>query len=120
MTAGGPQAPAGPLAGVRVLDLSSYIAGPYGCTLLADFGAEVLKVEPPAGDTLRKYPSTLEAESRAFLGVNRGKRGLALDLRAGGTRGAPPARRAKRRPRAQLPAVRAPAAGHRLRVASQA
>src|SRR5690349_12073484 len=71
----------GPLAGLRVLDLSAYIAGPYGCTLLADQGAEVIKIEPPAGDNLRKYPSTLEAESRAFLGVNRGKRGLVLDLK---------------------------------------
>jgi crotonobetainyl-CoA:carnitine CoA-transferase CaiB-like acyl-CoA transferase len=71
----------GPLSGVRVLDLSAYIAGPYGCTLLADQGAEVIKIEPPAGDNLRKYPSTLEAESRAFLGVNRGKRGLVLDLK---------------------------------------
>jgi crotonobetainyl-CoA:carnitine CoA-transferase CaiB-like acyl-CoA transferase len=71
----------GPLAGVRVLDLSAYIAGPYGCTLLADQGAEVIKIEPPTGDNLRKYPSTLEAESRAFLGVNRGKRGLVLDLK---------------------------------------
>jgi crotonobetainyl-CoA:carnitine CoA-transferase CaiB-like acyl-CoA transferase len=71
----------GPLAGVRVLDLSAYIAGPYGCTLLADQGAEVIKIEPPSGDNLRKYPSTLEAESRAFLGVNRGKRGLVLDLK---------------------------------------
>jgi formyl-CoA transferase len=66
---------------VRVLDLSSYIAGPYGCTLLADLGADVVKIESPEGDTLRKYPSTLPAESRAFLGVNRGKRGLALDLK---------------------------------------
>ena len=71
----------GPLTGVRVLDLSAYIAGPYGCTLLADQGAEVIKIEPPTGDNLRKYPSTLEAESRAFLGVNRGKRGLALYLK---------------------------------------
>ena len=70
-----------PLAGVRVLDLSAYIAGPYGCTLLADMGADVIKVEPPGGDNLRKYPSTLEAESRAFLGVNRSKRGIALDLK---------------------------------------
>ncbi|MGZ5200673.1 MAG: CaiB/BaiF CoA transferase family protein [Telluria sp.] len=77
-----PPAPArGPLAGVRVLDLSAYIAGPYGCTLLADMGAEVIKVEPPAGDNLRKYPSTLETESRAFLGVNRSKRGIAIDLK---------------------------------------
>lgn len=73
--------PTGPLAGVRVLDLSAYIAGPYGCTLLADQGAQVIKIEPPTGDNLRKYPSTLEAESRAFLGVNRGKRGLVLDLK---------------------------------------
>lgn len=71
----------GPLAGVRVLDLSAYIAGPYGCTLLADQGAEVLKVEPPAGDNLRHYPSTLPNESRAFVGVNRSKRGVMLDLK---------------------------------------
>lgn len=70
-----------PLAGIRVLDLSAYIAGPYGCTQLADMGAEVIKVEPPAGDNLRKYPSTLEAESRAFLGVNRSKRGIVIDLK---------------------------------------
>ena len=74
----------GALAGVRVLDLSAYIAGPYGCALLADLGAEVLKIEPPAGDNLRKYPSTLEAESRAFLGVNRSKRGVVLDLKQPG------------------------------------
>lgn len=71
----------GPLTGVRVLDLSAYIAGPYGCSLLADQGAEVIKIEPPAGDNLRKYPSTLESESRAFLGVNRSKRGVVLDLK---------------------------------------
>ncbi|HEY4068783.1 MAG TPA: CoA transferase [Burkholderiaceae bacterium] len=71
----------GPLSGVRVLDLSAYIAGPYGCTLLADQGAEVIKIEPPIGDNLRKYPSTLEAESRAFIGVNRSKLGAVLDLK---------------------------------------
>jgi len=74
--------PAGPLSGVRVLDLSAYIAGPYGCTMLADQGADVIKIEPPDGDNLRKYPSTLEAESRAFLGVNRSKLGLVLDLKS--------------------------------------
>ena len=71
----------GPLAGIRVLDLSGYIAGPYGCTLLADQGAEVIKIEPPEGDNLRKYPSTLASEGRAFLGVNRGKLGVSLDLK---------------------------------------
>ncbi|MDB5759294.1 MAG: CoA transferase [Burkholderia sp.] len=73
--------PQGPLSGIRVLDLSAYIAGPYGCTLLTDQGAEVIKIEPPDGDNLRKYPSTLEAESRAFLGVNRSKLGIVLDLK---------------------------------------
>jgi formyl-CoA transferase len=77
----GRQGPAGPLSGLRVLDLSAYIAGPYGCSLLADQGAEVIKIEPPAGDNLRKYPSTLEAESRAFIGVNRSKLGAVLDLK---------------------------------------
>ena len=73
--------PKGPLTGIRVLDLSAYIAGPYGCTLLADQGADVIKIEPPSSDNLRKYPSTLENESRAFLGVNRSKHGLVLDLK---------------------------------------
>jgi len=71
----------GPLHGIRVLDLSAYIAGPYACTLLADQGADVLKIEPPGGDNLRQYPSTLPTESRAFLGVNRSKRGMVLDLK---------------------------------------
>jgi formyl-CoA transferase len=71
----------GALSGIRVLDLSAYIAGPYGCSLLADLGAEVIKIEPPVGDTLRQYPSTLEAESRAFLGTNRTKLGVVLDLK---------------------------------------
>ena len=71
----------GPLAGVKVLDLSAYIAGPYGCTLLADQGADVIKVEPPGGDNLRQYPSTLQGENRAFLGVNRSKLGVILDLK---------------------------------------
>jgi crotonobetainyl-CoA:carnitine CoA-transferase CaiB-like acyl-CoA transferase len=71
----------GPLSGIKVLDLSGYIAGPNGCALLGDLGAEVTKIEPPGGDTFRKYPSTLESESRAFLGVNRNKLGVVLDLK---------------------------------------
>ena len=73
--------PRGPLDGIKVLDLCSYLAGPYGCTLLADFGAEVIKIESPQGDMLRQFPSSLEGESRFFLGTNRGKRALALDLK---------------------------------------
>jgi formyl-CoA transferase len=79
--AGGRAGPAGPLSGVTVLDLSAYIAGPYGCTLLADQGARVIKIEPPDGDNLRKYPSTLQEESRAFIGINRSKLGVSLDLK---------------------------------------
>ena len=71
----------GPLRGIRVLDLSAYIAGPYACSLLSDLGAEVIKIEPPQGDTLRRYPSTLAKESRAFLGTNRSKLGIVLDLK---------------------------------------
>ena len=64
-----------------MLDLSGYVAGPYGCTLLGDLGAQVVKIEPPEGDNLRNYPSTLPDESRAFLGVNRNKHGIGLDLK---------------------------------------
>lgn len=76
-----PEGPIGPLNGIKVVDLSSYLAGPYGCTLLADLGAEVVKVEPPSGDTLRQFPSSLDAETRLFLGANRGKLGIVLDLK---------------------------------------
>lgn len=72
---------AGPLDGIKVLDLCGYLAGPYGCTLLADFGADVIKIESPQGDMLRQFPSSLAGESRFFLGTNRGKRALALDLK---------------------------------------
>jgi formyl-CoA transferase len=49
--------------------------------LLADLGAEVIKIEPPGGDTVRQYPSTLPTESRAYLGLNRSKAGVVLDLK---------------------------------------
>jgi crotonobetainyl-CoA:carnitine CoA-transferase CaiB-like acyl-CoA transferase len=73
--------PRGPLSGIRVLDLTSYLAGPYGCTLLADLGADVIKVEAPSGDMMRSYPSTLPDESRSFVGANRCKRGIVIDLK---------------------------------------
>jgi len=72
---------AGALDGITVLDLCSYLAGPYRCTLLADFGADVIKIESPQGDMLRQFPSSLLGESRFFLGTNRGKRAIALDLK---------------------------------------
>jgi formyl-CoA transferase len=57
------KAAAGPLEGVTVLDLCSYLAGPYGCTLLADLGATVIKIESPQGDMLRQFPSSLQARA---------------------------------------------------------
>jgi crotonobetainyl-CoA:carnitine CoA-transferase CaiB-like acyl-CoA transferase len=68
------------LQGIVVLDLTAYLAGPYGCALLGDVGAEIIKIEPPGGDATRQYPSSLE-ECRTFLGANRNKRSIVLDLK---------------------------------------
>ena len=73
---------AGPLAGVLVADFSRILAGPYATMLLADMGAEVVKVEGPRGDDTRTWmPPTRGETSTYYLGVNRGKRSIALDLR---------------------------------------
>jgi len=74
--------PNAPLAGVRVADLSRVLAGPYCTMLLADLGAEVVKVERPGdGDETRSWgPPFAGGESAYFLSVNRGKRSVALDL----------------------------------------
>ncbi len=74
-----------PLAGVRVLDLSRLLPGPYATLVLADLGAEVVKVEEPrGGDYLRWIPPLAGAQSGAFHALNRNKRSLALDLKAEG------------------------------------
>ena len=74
----------GPLAGILVADFSRVLAGPYATMLLADMGAEVVKVEGPQGDETRTWmPPVREEVSTYYLGVNRGKRSIALDLRDG-------------------------------------
>ncbi|BDZ54251.1 CaiB/BaiF CoA transferase family protein [Agromyces marinus] len=72
----------GPLAGVRVADFSRVLAGPYATMTLADFGADVIKVESPAGDDTRHWNPPVDRTGRAtyFGGVNRNKRSVVLDL----------------------------------------
>jgi crotonobetainyl-CoA:carnitine CoA-transferase CaiB-like acyl-CoA transferase len=70
------------LSGLTVLDFTRILAGPYCTMLLGDLGAEVLKIEPPAGDDSRYWgPPFLDGESAYFLAVNRNKKGLVLDLK---------------------------------------
>ncbi len=80
--------PAGPLAGLRVIDCSTVLAGPYCTMLLADLGADVVKVEPPEGDATRGWgPPWVGSESDGtrtaayYLAVNRNKRSIRLDLK---------------------------------------
>ncbi|MET7330778.1 CoA transferase [Nonomuraea sp. NPDC005650] len=74
--------PEGPLSGLLVADFSRVLAGPYATMLLADLGADVVKVESPGGDDTRSWTPPARGEaSTYYLGVNRGKRSIALDLR---------------------------------------
>jgi len=70
-----------PLAGIRVIELANFIAGPLCGTLLADMGADVVKVEPPQGDMARATPPLRNGESASFAALNRNKRSLVLDLK---------------------------------------
>jgi crotonobetainyl-CoA:carnitine CoA-transferase CaiB-like acyl-CoA transferase len=74
-----------PLAGVRVLDFSTLLPGPMATLLLAEAGAEVIKIERPGrGDEMRAYTPKLGPDSVNFALLNRGKRSLAIDLKAPG------------------------------------
>ena len=82
----------GALAGIRVLDLTRVLAGPLCAMMLGDMGADVIKVEPPTGDDTRGWgPPFVAGESAYFLGLNRNKRSITLNL------GAPPGPQASRR-----------------------
>jgi crotonobetainyl-CoA:carnitine CoA-transferase CaiB-like acyl-CoA transferase len=76
-----------PLGGIRIVDLTRVLAGPYASLLLADMGAEVIKVEEPGrGDDTRAWPPFVGGESTYFMSVNRGKKSLTLNLKAEGGR----------------------------------
>jgi len=70
-----------PLSGVRVLEYAQYVAGPFAGMLLADLGADVVKVEPPQGDAWRHYEPFAPGESRYFYALNRNKRSVVLNLK---------------------------------------
>jgi crotonobetainyl-CoA:carnitine CoA-transferase CaiB-like acyl-CoA transferase len=78
--------PSKPLAGVKVVEFCQVAAGPFCGMLLADYGAEVVKVEPPEGDAMRQWPPVSKGYSENFASINRGKRSVALDLKDPGSR----------------------------------
>ena len=77
----------GPLHGIRVIECGQMVAASYACKLMADLGAEVIKIEEPGGDTARQrgpYPGDMQnlEQSGLFLYLNTNKRGITLDLRS--------------------------------------
>ena len=69
------------LEGVRVLDVTQFMAGPFCAMILADLGADVIKIEPPAGDSTRQMVGASGSESPSFNAVNRGKRSVVVNLK---------------------------------------
>src|SRR6516165_6496225 len=72
---------AGALAGLKVIDLTRVLGGPYCTMILSDHGAEVIKIEPPQGDEVRDWgPPFHKGDASYFIGINRNKRAIALDI----------------------------------------
>lgn len=72
-----------PLHGIRVIDMTQNVAGPYGAMILADMGASVIKIEPPSGDACRSWgPPFWEGQSATYLALNRNKTGDVLDIKS--------------------------------------
>ena len=72
----------GPLKGMRVIELAHIMAGPVCGLMLADMGADVIKVEKPTGDDSRRFvPPEIEGEAAAYMMMNRNKRGISLNLK---------------------------------------
>src|SRR5438128_2800413 len=69
------------LEGLRVVDLTHVMAGPYCAMMLADLGADVIKIEPPSGDSSRQMPGGVGPDSPSFNAVNRGKRSIIVNLK---------------------------------------
>lgn len=81
-TSAASSAPSGPLVGLRILDMSTVVAGPFAATLLADLGADVIKVELPGrGDPLRELAPHKDGVPLWWKVTNRNKKGITLDLR---------------------------------------
>ena len=76
------------LDGLHVLDITQVMAGPFCAMMLADLGADVIKVEPPSGDSTRQMPGATGTDSPSFNALNRGKRSIVLDLKSGAGRDA--------------------------------
>ncbi|HET6952637.1 MAG TPA: CoA transferase, partial [Acidimicrobiales bacterium] len=71
----------GPLSGIRVIELANYVSAPLTTMMLADLGADVVKIEPPKGDPFRRFGRAGTPVSPLFVNTNRGKQGLVLDLK---------------------------------------
>ena len=112
----------GAMTGLRVIDLTRVLGGPYCTQILADHGADIIKVEPPAGDEVRDWgPPFHDDDAAYFVGINRNKRSIGLDLASeGGRTVLMKMLRARRRPDREFQTGHARQMGDRQRRAARA